>query len=323
MLAMHLLRAEHQIGERQFEQGFHFFHAPARRRGGSPVRLFAGFAGGNAEEFDSLCVHFGSGWLFWMRLVSCLKLAAHHPRKGDNLSISSRTLLNIRTIIRQLIPAQPCLLCGSMSQDGLWCDACDISLPYLNTPHCPVCALPTHAGEVCGHCLSDPPLFSRTTAVFGYSFPLDKLIQNMKYGGQLALPSAFAKKLVERIDSNNLPDFVIAMPLHPAKLRERGFNQSQLLAAAVARELKLELLTSACRRLRDTPPQSALLWKEREKNVRNAFSCDMDLTGKRVALVDDVMTTGASLNALAKAVTKKGAIQISAWTIARTLKTKV
>ena len=145
----------------------------------------------------------------------------------------------------------------------------------------------------------------------------------MKYGGQLALPSAFAKKLVERIDSNNLPDFVIAMPLHPAKLRERGFNQSQLLAAAVARELKIELLTSACRRLRDTPPQSALLWKEREKNVRNAFSCDMDLTGKRVALVDDVMTTGASLNALAKAVTKKGAIQISAWTIARTLKTKV
>ncbi len=236
------------------------------------------------------------------------------------MSISSGILLNIRTIIRQLIPAQPCLLCGAMSRDGLWCEACNLSLPYLNTPHCPVCALPTPAGEVCGHCLSHPPLFSRTTAVFGYSFPLDKLIQNMKYGGQLALPGAFAKKLAQRIDGNDLPDFVIAMPLHPAKLRERGFNQSQLLAAAVARELKLELPGNACQRLRDTPPQSALPWNEREKNVRNAFSCDMDLTGKRIALVDDVMTTGASLNALAKSVTKRGAIQVSAWTIARTLK---
>jgi ComF family protein len=116
-----------------------------------------------------------------------------------------------------------------------------------------------------------------------------------------------------------LPDYVIAMPLHPAKLRERGFNQSLLLAATVARELKLELLPHACQRVRDTPPQSALPWKERKKNMRNAFCCDMDLTGKRVALVDDVLTTGASLNALARAVSKRGATEISTWVVARTL----
>lgn len=206
-----------------------------------------------------------------------------------------------------------------MSREGLWCEACDAALPYLDAPHCPVCALPTPAGEVCGHCLADPPLFSHTTAVFGYAFPLDQLIQGMKYGEQLALAHAFAKKLARRIDQSALPDCVIAMPLHPAKLRERGFNQSLLLAATVSRELKLDLLRNACQRVRDTHPQSVLPWKERRKNVRNAFSCDMDLAGKRVALVDDVLTTGASLNALAAAVAKKGAAEISAWVIARTL----
>ena len=201
----------------------------------------------------------------------------------------------------------------------MWCGACDAALPYLDAPRCPVCALPTPSSEVCGQCLKHPPLFTRTTAVFGYAFPLDKLIQAMKYGEQLALAHAFAEKLAQHIDRNKLPDCIIPMPLHPAKLRERGFNQSQLLAAKIARELDLKLLPDACRRIRDTPPQSALPWKERKKNVRNAFRCDADLTGKRVALVDDVLTTGASLNALAEAVQKRGTSEISAWVVARTL----
>lgn len=225
----------------------------------------------------------------------------------------------MRSGIERVLPAQPCVLCGSMSREGLWCGPCDAALPYHNAPHCPVCALPTPTGEVCGHCLSDPPLFSHTTAAFGYAFPLDKLIQGMKYGEQLALAHAFAGKLAQRIDTTALPEYVIAMPLHPAKLRERGFNQSLLLAAKITHEHKLTLLPDACRRVRDTPPQSALPWKERKKNVRNAFRCDMDLTGKRIALVDDVLTTGASLNALAEAVRKSGAKEIVAWVVARTL----
>lgn len=206
-----------------------------------------------------------------------------------------------------------------MSRDGLWCASCDNALPRLEAAHCPSCALPAPGGEICGQCLKHPPLFVRATAVFGYAFPLDKLIQAMKYGGQLALAQAFAEKLAQRIDSGNLPDCVIPMPLHPNKLRERGFNQSQLLAAKIAREFDLELLPNACRRVRDTPPQSALPWQERKKNMRNAFCCDVDLTGKHVALVDDVLTTGASLNALAAAVQKRGAAEISAWVVARTL----
>ncbi len=235
------------------------------------------------------------------------------------MSILRKVIFDIRAGIEQVLPAQPCVLCGSMSHDGLWCAACDGALPYLGATHCPTCALPTPSGETCGQCLTHPPPFARTTAVFGYAFPLDKLVQAMKYGEQLALAHAFAKKLAHRIDRSTLPDCVIAMPLHPAKLRERGFNQSQLLAAKAARDLGVELAPDACRRVRDTPPQSALPWKERKKNMRNAFCCDMDLTGRRVALVDDVLTTGASLNALAEAVRKRGAAEISAWVVARTL----
>ena len=206
-----------------------------------------------------------------------------------------------------------------MSHDGLWCGACDADLPYLDAPHCPVCALPIPSGEVCGHCLRDPPLFTSTTAVFAYAFPLDRLVQALKYGEQLALANAFAEKLALRIDKSDLPDCLIPMPLHPAKLRERGFNQSLLLAKILSRKLNIQLLPHACQRVRDTPPQSALPWKERRKNVRNAFRCDTDLTGKKVALVDDVLTTGASLNALADAAQKRGAGEIRAWVVARTL----
>ena len=141
----------------------------------------------------------------------------------------------------------------------------------------------------------------------------------MKYGEQLALANTFAEKLSQRIAQNNLPDYIIPMPLHPAKLKARGFNQSLLLAEKIAQELNLKLLPNACQRVRDTPSQSSLKWKERDKNVRDAFRCEVDLTGKRIALVDDVMTTGASLNALAKVIKKAGATEIHTWIVARTL----
>ena len=225
----------------------------------------------------------------------------------------------MRSKIARLLPAQPCVLCGSMSNKGLWCAACDAALPYLDEPHCPVCALPTVQGGVCGRCLSHPPIFTHTEEVFAYTFPLDKLMLAMKYGEQLALTNAFAEKLSHRIERNNLPDYVLPMPLHPTRLKERGFNQSQLLAKKIAHELDIKLLSNACQRVRDTPSQSSLKWKERDKNMRNAFRCEVDLTGKRVALVDDVMTTGASLNALAKVIKKSGATEINTWIIARTL----
>ena len=232
------------------------------------------------------------------------------------MSIFDRVLLNISSNFK--LPAQPCVLCGSMSHSGIWCEACDAALPYHNAPHCPLCARITPEGEICGHCLKKPPVFSRTVAVFSYSFPVDRLIQLMKYREQLPLAKIFAEKLLQRIDKSNLPDYVIAMPLHPAKLKSRGFNQAQLIAAPLAKSLDLPLLTHVCHRLRNTPSQTSLPWEERSKNMRGAFGCDANLTGKHVALVDDVLTTGASMNALAEAVKKCGADGISAWVVART-----
>jgi ComF family protein len=152
-----------------------------------------------------------------------------------------------------------------------------------------------------------------------YAFPVDALLHSLKYQGNLAMASVLADLLTARIDPDALPDFIVPMPLHPARLRERGFNQALEIARRVSRKSGIPLLPGICRRIKDTPSQTGLPWKEREKNIRNAFSCEADLRGKHVAMLDDVMTTGATLNELAKALRKSGAAHVSGWVVARTL----
>jgi ComF family protein len=177
--------------------------------------------------------------------------------------------------------------------------------------------LPTLDGEICGRCIKHKPEFDRTLAVFSYAFPLDKLVQALKFGERLMLVDGLAESLIRHV--KHRPDFIVAMPLHRSRLRGRGFNQSQELARHIANRLNIPLLAHACQRVRDTPPQSALKWKERGKNMRNAFICSLDLSGKHIAVVDDVMTSGTSLNEVSIALRKAGATEISAWVIARTL----
>jgi ComF family protein len=231
------------------------------------------------------------------------------------LSILNTLKLNSRLKFDQILPAQPCVLCGTMSHAGLWCTACDYEMPYFDAPHCPVCARNTPDGSLCGHCLTHPPAFHHTLAVFSYQFPIDQLIQSLKYHSQLPLAPMLAKKLLDRIDE--IPDLVIPMPLHPVKLKDRGFNQASLIATPIARKLGVPLNETACHRLRNTPSQTSLPWCERERNVRDAFDCTLDLSGKHIALVDDVLTSGASMNELARAVQKWGANKISVWVAAR------
>jgi ComF family protein len=115
------------------------------------------------------------------------------------------------------------------------------------------------------------------------------------------------------------PDLVTAVPLGPQRLAERGFNQSLEIARVAAGVLEVPLALEVCRRIRDTAPQASLAFGDRAKNVRRAFVCDADLRGKRVALVDDVLTTGSSLNECARALKKGGAAQVIGWVAARTL----
>ncbi len=204
-----------------------------------------------------------------------------------------------------------------MSRHGAWCAACDAALPYLQGAHCPVCALPTPDGATCGRCLKKQPLFARTAAPFTYAFPLDRLVQALKFNGKLHLAPSLAIHLCRSIEQR--PDCIVPMPLHPARLARRGHNQSLELARHAGKRLDIPVLPNACLRVRDTPPQSELKWNEREKNMRKAFRCVADFSGKHVAMVDDVMTTGASLNALALALRRAGAREVSAWVIARTM----
>ena len=132
-------------------------------------------------------------------------------------------------------------------------------------------------------------------------------------------PIAWDELLAQAVQEMPRPDLVVAVPLGAQRLTERGFNQSLEIARVAARVLEVPLALEVCRRVRDTLPQASLAFGERAKNVRRAFVCDLGLEGKRVALVDDVLTTGASLNECARALKKGGAAQVIGWVAARTL----
>lgn len=210
------------------------------------------------------------------------------------------------------------------------CQACDSDLPRLSAAHCPQCALPASHGshpataQVCGHCLQSPPAFDRTRALFSYEYPVDAMLQRYKYQHKLHMAEHFAGRIAQALTDpvNNaraLPDLMIPMPLHPARLSERGYNQSLEIAKQLHKTLAVPLDATSCIRTRLTPPQASLPLKARVKNMKDAFACTRRFDGLRIALVDDVMTTGASLNALAKTIKAAGAEQVECWVIARTL----
>lgn len=219
-----------------------------------------------------------------------------------------------------------CILCDAPAT-GDFCDDCLTHLPGPPASHCSVClnALPLtalqHESPVrCGTCVSNPPAYDATVAALAYTFPIDALIHALKYRAQLAIAPILAKRLTDRLkylQRDDTPDLIVPMPLHPERLRERGFNQALEIARGVARTLEIRLVADGCARIRNTPPQAELPWKLRQQNVRRAFDCTLDLTGMHVAVVDDVMTTGATLHALALRLKRQGAAKISNWLAAR------
>lgn len=208
-----------------------------------------------------------------------------------------------------------------------FCDACLQHLPGVPVHHCPICLsafasdqTQPHRSQVCGSCLSAPPAYDTTVAAFTYTFPVDAMIHTLKYRAQLAIAPILARQLVDKLQcvkSAHSPDLIIPMPLHSRRLQERGFNQAVEIARCVARALNIEIDLASCRRVRNTLPQTELPWKLRQKNVHNAFDCTLDLSGRHVAVIDDVMTTGATLHALAQQLRIKGATKITNWVIAR------
>ena len=214
--------------------------------------------------------------------------------------------------------APACLLCGGRDEGLGLCEGCQHSLPMLADLRCPVCAMPNPAGERCGRCISKLPLFDRVVAAFTYEFPVTVLVQRLKYRGDLACARPLAAGLANALEKEPYPDLIIAMPLARARLASRGFNQSMEISRRVVADFNLEISVDICRRTREGAPQALLPWKQRASNVRNAFACDIDLSGKSVAVVDDVLTTGATLNELARTLKRRGARQVIGWMTART-----
>jgi len=219
---------------------------------------------------------------------------------------------------RHLLP-QACALCRAPSALAMLCEPCRRTLPRVG-PACARCALPC-AQAVCATCARSPPPWRRAVAAWRYAYPMDRLLRGLKYAGQLALAEPLADGLADALGeapADDRPDAVVPLPLAPRRQRERGFDQARLIASRVAQRIGVPLLP-ALTRVRDAGPQAALPLAAREANVRDAFAMRCSVRGMRVALVDDVLTTGATLSSAARVLKRAGAADIEAWVVARTL----
>jgi ComF family protein len=229
---------------------------------------------------------------------------------------------DFRAALRTLLFPTQCRLCGSATRaECELCLSCRRELPWLDTA-CRQCAHPLHVPHVhnlCGHCQKQPPAFDRTTALFHYRPPVDHLIKRFKFAEELQLGSLLSGLLAARLAGRggDLPALLLPVPLHPARLRSRGFNQATEIARQVGDNLGIPVDYRLCRRKRNTQAQSLLSPNARRLNLRNAFAVRRPPGVMHVAIVDDVMTTGHTSNELARTLKQAGAEHVEVWVIAR------
>lgn len=192
---------------------------------------------------------------------------------------------------------------------------CALPLPAINT-------IPA---KICGECLKRPPAFDATIVAVDYTPPVDQLVLALKFGNRLALAPLFARALHDaalRSEGLSRPARLTAVPLGPRRLAERGFNQALEIAKPMSRSLGIKLDANIIERMRDTQAQAMLHPDERHKNIRSAFivpSRAMDLVrGQHIGVVDDVITTGETLNELAATLKRFGATRVTNFVFART-----
>jgi ComF family protein len=224
-------------------------------------------------------------------------------------------------LLTTLLPPY-CRLCGVAVGHGLaLCPGCQHDLPWSERA-CRQCGRWLGAfsdNPLCGRCQRHPPVFTATTAALYYRPPVDYLVQRLKFYGELALAPLLAALLAEKLRKRTppLPGLLIPVPIHRARLRERGFNQATEIARALVRHLDLRLDRQLCRRIRRTGTQSLLPVDSRRGNVRNAFAVDGTPGATHVAIIDDVMTSGHTANELARVLKRAGVETVEVWVIAR------
>ncbi len=223
-----------------------------------------------------------------------------------------------------LLP-QICLLCQMpLHQSDYVCSGCYQELPWLNDSYCQICARPLPASQtaVCGKCLQKPPYFHKTVALWQYAPPLTKLIIQLKFQQKLLHANFLASCLIDKIHETYrampLPETLIPVPLHKYRLRERGFNQALEIAKIISKHYHIPIDLHSLTRIRHNPAQSSLPAAKRAANVRGVFALQRSLAVKHVAIIDDVMTTGSTVNAISRLLMQKTQIkQIDIWCCAR------
>ena len=227
----------------------------------------------------------------------------------------------LKLITQALFPAT-CILCnraGVQTRD--LCDSCYHSLPK-NTSCCLQCAeaLPiVYATPMrCGRCQHHQPAFDYTIAPFLYQEPLSYFVTGLKFRKQFTHARLLGQLLAEQIQlTQTRPELLLPIPLHPSRYRARGFNQALEIARTVSQQLHIPLDLYSCKRKKNTSPQTQLSAQKRQQNLTNAFSVVPTFTAKHVAILDDVMTTGATSHALALALKKVGVQRVEVWICAR------
>ncbi|MDR3480818.1 MAG: ComF family protein [Burkholderiaceae bacterium] len=223
-----------------------------------------------------------------------------------------------------------CALCG-MSGEHAICNACRARYFQRRAQSCCQCAMPLAIDSPvalrCGACLHQPPAFDATFAAVDYEAPVDQLVLALKFGSRLALAPTFARLMRDSLllaaPQPALPGILLPVPLGAARLSQRGFNQALEIARPLSRALGIKLEPRLALRLRDTSAQATLHPEQRRKNIRNAFMISHEyvdrLHGQHVGVVDDVMTTGETLNELAATLKRFGAARVTNFVFARTL----
>lgn len=219
-----------------------------------------------------------------------------------------------------------CALCGGSAGGGLACALC--RRQYIDSarrPRCRICAhpLPTDDIAVCAPCLSARPAFDATYAAADYALPLDRLVLQLKFGGRLALARLCGVALAEAALATPgfvRPDLLCPVPLGPQRLAQRGYNQALEIARPLARRLCVPLQARLALRVRETAAQSLQGPEARRANIAGAFAIPQrgQVEGRHIGIVDDVMTTGATMEELAALLRRYGAVQVTCLVFART-----
>ena len=243
--------------------------------------------------------------------------------KGNMIAdMFDRGAVAARRIVRQLPGTALDLLfplnCLGCQREGkILCASCVDSLPELKPPFCRVCAQP-NAPATCHRCLESPPAFDGIRAPYGMEGTVKKAIHNMKYRGLKAAAPELAELLANYLEEHPMPgDVLTPVPLHPRRLRSRGYNQSALLAKELSKKLGLDMNQSLLIRPKNNQPQVSASRDERRENVQGSFRCDGRADGRTVILVDDVATTGSTLSACAAVLKAAGASSVWCLVLAR------